>query len=121
MQEYLGMAHPCCGAIFGATVQRGRGRYEASRLWRPGVECEIAVQLRRALRPLAGGRPHTRQSVGGAVGSVTAAIELVDDRYQDFERRVPDWPVWVADGELRPDCRQRPLSQSLGGPPMPTR
>ena len=28
---------------------------------------------------------------------MSAAIEIVDDRYVDFTRRVPDWRTWIAD------------------------
>jgi 2-keto-4-pentenoate hydratase len=87
MQEYLGMPHPCAGAIWSSTAFVGQGEFTG--LWRAGVECEIAVRLARDIEPLAPGAQHTRESVSAAVGEVMAAIEIVDDRYVKFEERVP--------------------------------
>jgi 2-oxo-3-hexenedioate decarboxylase/2-keto-4-pentenoate hydratase len=95
MQEFLGMTHPCSGAIFAATVHHGEGRFDFDSFLHVGVECEIAVQL--ALPIEASASPHTMESVAPAVKSVHAAIEIVDDRYQDFVAREPDWRTWVAD------------------------
>jgi len=95
MQEFLGMPHPCAGAIWSSTVAIADGTF--SGLWRPGVECEIAVRLCRDVVRLPVGSAHTRDSVSAAVGEVMAAIEIVDDRYVDFGQREPGAMVWVAD------------------------
>ena len=95
MQDYLGMTHPCSGAIFETTVYRREGRVDHSSYLHVGVECEIAVTLGQPI--CAQDAPHTRESVSPSVDSVHAAIEIVDDRYVDFVNRVPDWKTWVAD------------------------
>jgi 2-keto-4-pentenoate hydratase len=95
MQEYLGMTQPCSGAIFDSTVHRGEGRVDFDSFLHVGVECEIAVQLASAIE--ASGGPHSMESVTRSAGTIHAAIEIVDDRYVDFEARKPDWRTWVAD------------------------
>jgi len=61
---------------------------------RPGVECEIAVRMGRDLPP-PGATPYTREQVAGAVGSVFAAIEVVDNRYGDL--KAVGTPTLIAD------------------------
>ena len=61
--------------------------------WRPGVECEIAVRLGQALP--ADAAPFDRDAVAAAVEACMAAIEIVDDRYEDF--RALDTPTLIAD------------------------
>jgi 2-keto-4-pentenoate hydratase len=65
----------------------------AHRFIRLGVECELAVVLGAALP--AGGC--TLERAASAVGSVHAAVELVDNRYEDFQARKPPVLGWVAD------------------------
>jgi len=48
-----------------------------------GVECEIAVRLARDL--VAGSTPFTAESVAGSIDCYYPAIELVDDRYVQWE------------------------------------
>ncbi|MCA9044756.1 MAG: fumarylacetoacetate hydrolase family protein [Planctomycetaceae bacterium] len=95
MQEFLGMTHPCSGAIFESTVQHGAGELDFDSFLHVGIECEIAVTLSHTIR--ADAAPHTIETVSPAVGTVHAAVEIVDDRYVDFASRVPDWRTWVAD------------------------
>ena len=95
MQDYLGMSHPCTGAIFESTIHRMEGDLEFDSYLHVGVECEIAVELGTAIGPEDG--PFTLESVASNVKSVHAAIEIVDDRYFDFVNRIPDWRTWVAD------------------------
>ena len=85
MQAYLNMRapHPCAGGIAAATVHRGSSaRIKAANYLRLGVECEIAVWLDADLTP--GGAPYDRDTVADAVGAVMPALELVDDRYEDY-------------------------------------
>lgn len=70
---------------------------DTNRYRRLGVETEIAVVLKDALLPSPSGAPVDFEAACTAVGSVHAAVELVDDRYEDFENRRPDYPVWIAD------------------------
>lgn len=95
MQDYLGMTHPCSGAVFESTVHYGEGRFQFDSFLHVGVECEIAVRLGRAIK--ANSAPHSLSTVSDSIESVHAAIEIVDDRYVDFENRQPDWRTWVAD------------------------
>ena len=95
MQEYLGMEHPCAGAIFESSLFSESGVYEFDSFLHVGVECEIAVTLGESI-PVSS-ESYTLASVSPAVASVHAAIEVVDDRYQDFENRIPDCYTWVAD------------------------
>lgn len=95
MQDYLGMEHPCSGAIFDSTLFTETGVYDFDSFLRVGVECEIAVTLGESI-PVSLS-PHTLESVSHAIASVHAAIEIVDDRYHDFENRIPDGYTWMAD------------------------
>lgn len=95
MQEYLGMEHPCTGAIFDSSLFSETGVYEFNSFLHVGVECEIAVTLAESIPVSSEG--YTLESVSPAVASVHAAIEVVDDRYHDFENRIPNCYTWVAD------------------------
>lgn len=95
MQDYLGMQHPCSGAIFATTVHHREATLNYADYQHVGVECEIAVMLGDTIR--ADAAPHSIDSVSRCVASVHAAIEIVDDRYVDFQNRHPDWKIWVAD------------------------
>lgn len=91
MQAYLGIAHPCAAGLFAGTTHHGDARLRHGDFVKVGVECEIAVRL-------AGDLPHgpfTAESVKGAVGAVMAAIEIVDDRYADWQST--GTPMLVAD------------------------
>ena len=93
MQAFLGIDHPCSGEIFDSTVFSGFVELPLSRFHRIGVECEIAARLGADL-PAADG-PFTRDTVGHAVSALMGAIELVDDRYEDY-KSLPA-PVLIAD------------------------
>lgn len=82
MQKFLDIPHPCAGVIFEKTVLHRSARVPRSGFVRLGIECEIAVELARDLAPA--GAPVDRESAGNAVGAVMAAIELVDERYENF-------------------------------------
>jgi 2-keto-4-pentenoate hydratase len=91
MQAYLGIAHPCAAGLFAGTTHHGGAKLRHGDFVRVGVECEIAVRLASDL--LDG--PFTAESVRGAVGAVMAAIEIVDDRYVDWQST--GTPMLVAD------------------------
>ncbi len=93
MQRYLGIDHPCAGNVFTGRIVEGDAVFAADAFVRPGVECEIAVELARPLSAAAA--PFERAAVARAVGAVRAAIEVVDDRYVDW--RAMDAPTLVAD------------------------
>ena len=79
MQEYLGIHEPAGGHIRAASVAASGARVVRADLVRPGVECELAVRLVGDL-----GAPCDRASARAAIGSVMAAIEIVDERYDDW-------------------------------------
>lgn len=82
MQRYLGIDHPSAGYMY-AGGQRPNGATLARKDFvHPGVECEIAVVLGEALH--AGDAPFDRARVTAAVGTLHAAIEIVDQRYEDW-------------------------------------
>ena len=95
MQEYLGMEHPCEGGLFDSTIKYVDGRFDYGTFLHVGVECEIAATIRSAIR--SADAPHSLDRVSRDVASIHAAIEIVDDRYVDFMRRIPDWRTWLAD------------------------
>ena len=81
MQQYLGISHPCKGVIFRSTLHRNHASFRASDLCRPGVECEIAVQLSN---DMTAERDYTADNCDAFVGAVMCAIELVDDRWINY-------------------------------------
>jgi 2-keto-4-pentenoate hydratase len=81
MQEYLGIAHPCKGVIFESTVHHGHGDVYANKLCRPGVECEIAVQL---AHDMPADTHYEAANCHRFVDAAFCSIELVDDRWQDY-------------------------------------
>ncbi len=93
MQRYLRIEHPCAGALHAGRIHRSPATVPHAEHWRPGVECEIAVRLGRPLPAEAA--PFDRADVAAAIESCLAAIEIVDDRYDDF--RALDAASLVAD------------------------
>ena len=100
MQAFVNINQPCAGRIFSKTVMRGHGVVPRHGFVRIGMECEIAVRLGQDLPPRS--QPYTRQEVAAAVDEVMAAIELVDERYQDFHAL--GVPTLVADDFFNAGC-----------------
>jgi 2-keto-4-pentenoate hydratase len=100
MQKFLGIATPCAGGVFAPTVHHERGTFDHAGFLHVGVECEIAVRLAHDLP--ASGAPYRRARVGEAIGACMAAIEVVDDRYEDY--RSLDIPTLVADDFFNAAC-----------------
>jgi 2-oxo-3-hexenedioate decarboxylase/2-keto-4-pentenoate hydratase len=94
MQRYLNIPQPCAGETFERFTLWGEREVPYRCFVRPGVECEIAVELGRPLR--AGER------AADAVGAVMASIELVDDRYADY--RSLDVQTLIADDFFNAGC-----------------
>jgi 2-oxo-3-hexenedioate decarboxylase/2-keto-4-pentenoate hydratase len=100
MQRFLNIANPCAGGVFAPTVQQGRGVFRHADFLHVGVECEIAVRLAQDLP--AESAPYDRTAVADGVGACMAAIEVVDDRYQDY--RSLDAPTLIADDFFNAGC-----------------
>ena len=83
MQDYLGIPHPCSGGVFERGVHESGVKLASGDYVRVGVECEIAMRLARDLAPSE--EPFTSEWVIEAVDACHGAIEIVDDRYQQWE------------------------------------
>ena len=82
MQNYLGIHTPCAGGIFKGTEYRGDVRVPFSDYVRPGVECELAVKISEDTE--VGFGSYTAETISKHVDSISAAIEIVDDRWEDY-------------------------------------
>ncbi|MGH6900723.1 MAG: 2-keto-4-pentenoate hydratase [Geminicoccaceae bacterium] len=100
MQRFLAIDHPCAGGVFAPTVHHERGTFRHGDFRHVGVECEIAVRLAHDLP--AAGAPYDRAHVATAIGACMTAIEVVDDRYEDY--RSLDTPTLVADDFFNAAC-----------------
>ena len=100
MQQYLNIPHPCSGGVFANGVHKSGVRLAASDFVRVGVECEIAVKLARDLAPTEA--PFTAEWVAEAIDAYYPAIEIVDDRYVNWETLGA--PTLVADDFFAAGC-----------------
>ena len=82
MQEALGVAGPAYGGLMAAEHHRDEGRFSLSAFAAVGVECEIAVWIGRDMGPA--GAPYDRESAADHVAACSAAMEVVDNRYEDY-------------------------------------
>lgn len=87
MQELLAIDHPCAGGILAGRIYLQTADMAFRSLSRPGIECEIAVRLGQDVP--ASGIPYSAETVTPFVGTAMAAMELVDDRYDDFRAWSP--------------------------------
>jgi 2-keto-4-pentenoate hydratase len=100
MQQYLDIPHPCSGGVFAKGVYPSGVSLPAADFVRVGVECEIAVRLARDLLPTEA--PFTAEWVGEAIEAYLPAIEIVDDRYVQWETMGA--PTLVADDFFAAGC-----------------
>src|ERR1700744_1468006 len=100
MQQYLNIPHPCGGGVFARGVHESGARLRASDFVRVGVECEIAVRLARDLPPAQA--PFTADTVAQAIEAYHPAIEIVDERYVDWQSIGA--PTLVADDFYAAGC-----------------
>jgi 2-keto-4-pentenoate hydratase len=100
MQQYLNIPHPCGGGVFARGIHQSGERLRAADYVRVGVECEIAVRMARPLA--AEERPFTADTVAGAIEAYLPAIEIVDDRYAQWETLGA--PTLVADDFFAAGC-----------------
>ena len=100
MQEYLDIPHPCAGGVFAKGVHDSGAKLRHGDYVRVGVECEIAVRLSRDLA--AAQAPFTANNVADAIEAYLPAIEIVDDRYAQWETLGA--PTLVADDFFAAGC-----------------
>jgi 2-keto-4-pentenoate hydratase len=100
MQRFLNITNPCAGGVLAPTVRHLEAEFRHSDFLHVGVECEIAVRLAEDLPAKLA--PYDRDAVGGAVRACMAAIEVVDDRYDDY--RALDTPTLIADDFFNAAC-----------------
>src|SRR5215470_7486383 len=100
MQEYLDIPHPCGGGVFARGVHESGVRLRAADFVRVGVECEIAARIGRDLLPSE--EPFTAEWVMEAIEAYLPAIEIVDDRYEQWETLGA--PTLVADDFFAAGC-----------------
>ena len=100
MQQYLDIAHPCSGGVFAKGVHESGASLRAGDYVRVGVECEIAVRLARDLLPTEA--PFTAEWVAEAIEAYLPAIEIVDDRYADWQTLGA--PMLIADDFFAAGC-----------------
>jgi 2-keto-4-pentenoate hydratase len=100
MQQYLGIPHPCSGGVFERGVHGSGVRLRVADYVCVGVECEIAVRLGSDLPPAAA--PFTDGDVAAAIGACLPAIEIVDDRYANWETLGA--PTLIADDFFAAGC-----------------
>jgi 2-keto-4-pentenoate hydratase len=100
MQQYMGIPHPCGGSVFARGVHASPAALRHGDYVRVGVECEIAVRLARDLVPAQA--PFTAESVAAAIEAYIPAIEIVDDRYVEWQ--TIGAPTLVADDFFAAGC-----------------
>jgi len=100
MQQYIGIPHPCGGNVFANGVHASGASLASADFVRVGVECEIAVWLARDLVPSAA--PFTADNVADAIEAYLPAIEIVDDRYSEWQTMGA--PILVADDFFAAGC-----------------
>jgi 2-keto-4-pentenoate hydratase len=109
MQQYLGIPHPCSGGVFAKGVFQSGASLPARDFVKVGVECEIAVKLARDLS--ATEAPFTAEWVAESIEAYIPAIEIVDDRYADWQTLGA--PTLVADDFFAAGCvLGKPVSRS---------
>ena len=100
MQKYLNIHNPCAGIIFESTVHENFGQTKQSDYQYPGVECEISVSLNKDMNNKR--VPYTESSVIEYVEAVMPAIEIVDDRWDDYHSVTT--PTLIADNFFGAGC-----------------
>src|SRR6476646_4730839 len=100
MQQYLDIPHPCGCGVFAIGVFDSGASLNTGDVVRVGVECEIAVKLARNLALTE--EPFTAEWVAESIEAYLPAIEIVDDRYVDWQTLGA--PTLVADDFFAAGC-----------------
>ena len=91
MQKYLGVYGPAYGRIMSANCYNSDRSLSGAKFFKPGIECEIGVLIGNAPHE----KKHTREDVTELIGAVFPAIEIVENRYGDFQKS--GTPLLIAD------------------------
>jgi 2-keto-4-pentenoate hydratase len=86
--------------VFERGIHDSGAELKTSDFVRVGVECEIAVRLSRDLAPSE--EPFTAEWVMEAIDAYAPAIEIVDDRYEDWQTLGA--PTLIADDFFAAGC-----------------
>ena len=107
-QQALGLNGPAAGGMFANTAHATGVSLRRETFQRPGVECEIALTLGSDLS----GRqtPYQGTDVAGAVATCHAAIEILENRYEDLAAMSA--PDLIADDMLNAACVLSPPAGS---------
>jgi 2-keto-4-pentenoate hydratase len=100
MQQYLDIPHPCGGSVYARGVHASGASLRTADFVRIGVECEIAVRLASDLA--ASAAPFTAEAAAWAIEAYLPAIEIVDDRYENWQ--TIGAPTLVADDFFAAGC-----------------
>jgi 2-keto-4-pentenoate hydratase len=109
MQEYLGVSGPAAGFVTRAGLHADGATLRFADFMNIGVECEIGVRLGDDLP--AG--PCTPEQAAAAMAEAFAAIELVENRYDDF--RALGAPTLIADQVFHAGGVLGPVQQGWRG------
>jgi 2-keto-4-pentenoate hydratase len=82
MQEMCGIDVPVAGVVLGSRVHESGAELRLADFGRLGLEFEICVTMGKDQPPA--DKLYTPEEIAAAVGSVAAAVELVDDRNCDY-------------------------------------
>jgi len=107
MQDYLGIDQPCAGGLFAPKLAIDSMEFTLTDHFRLGVECEIAVRVGRDLQPE--DAPHDRTAVTAAIAAWMPALEIVEDRFEDYESLGA--PTLIADDFFNLACVTGPESR----------
>ncbi len=86
-QAHVGIDRPLGGGVLNSLVHRHEAHLRFADYYRLGIETELAVRIGEP-PPLAGA-PYDRENITPYVSEVMAAVEIVDERYEDYR----SWPV----------------------------
>src|SRR3954465_11025056 len=77
MQQYLKIAHPCAGGLFSGRMHPSGANLNHAGYFRPGIGCEIAARLGRALPPA--DAPFTADKFADAVEIYMLATQVASE------------------------------------------
>mgnify|MGYP001173451642 FL=1 len=117
MQEFCGVDHPLSGAIFDSRVHQSPSQVSLSDHRHLGLECEIAVRVKRDLTQ--GAEPYTKEIIIDAVETCYPAFELIEDRDADYDALNPfdsvsenAWNAGVILGDPLPNWEELDLVET---------